>query len=304
MIMKKFTLIAVTLIAACLFAAGSALAQTPVAGFSPSLASPQPATAATLERDANRLIRWQGWLNVDAFSGSVLAQMQRQVNGGAIVVGQYTIDEPAVAQAVANAMNCNPRFEMNPNLELDGAGETLTGVKLYVWTYRHNHADRGLYQLYVSAKGKMNIGTEWVRLPPEQVLHKDIQSLNYEFGGNLAIEGPLVERPVIVDIEIWRGAVVTLQPSGAIDIVGNLAEVRTIDGRAVLAAPMSDWERAPSLIRNPNYNPGTATGTAYVRPLDRAIQIQGNAVQTRPGNVQVRDGGRVMTIPRIRLPGF
>ena len=322
--MKKATLLAAALVCATLLIAGTASAQkakicppkaqsslsqtvwaqqsphppnptvrTPVAGYSPNFAAPQPATMATLTPDANRLIRWEGWLDVDAFSVSVLNQMQKTLESGVnTYTGSFDISEPAIAEAVLKAKASDPTFVMNPNLEKDAGAyfEKVSTPTLYVWTYRHNFADKGLYQLYVSVKGKMDIGTAlrpWTR--DWTVPHNDIQSLNYEFGGDgTGGTAGIEECAVIVDIEIWRGAVVELDATGAIAVVGNLAEVIVNYEGKVEAAPMSDWERAPSLVCNPNYNPKAATGAAFVEPLERAISIRENAIQKQAGDVQKR----------------
>jgi hypothetical protein len=327
--MKKLTLIATALICAQLLTAGIASAQgppppyqpvsaqqsptppfpvvrTPVAGYSPNLAAPQPATKAILARDANRLIRWEGWLDIDAFSVSVLNQMQIQL-GNAIEVGSYTIAEPEIAEAVMNAKARNSTFEMNPNLNED-AGQNFESIPtLYVWTYRHNFADQGLYQLYVSAKGKMDIGTQTVWKPKYTPgtpgpLHQDIQSLHYEFGDNeggtpgSSIKMPVTET-VFADVEIWRGAVVFVNSRGELEVAGNEGGVHALEmHQPVEEAPMSLWERAPSLISNPNYDPRRATGAAFVEPLERAISIPRNVVQQRAGNVQ----SRVRTVTPFR----
>ena len=286
---------------ACFLLAGSVSAQwqrmvpepAPVAGYSPNFASPQPITGkplATLTEDANRLIRWQGWLDVDAFSTSVLNQMQKQVHDGVIEIGSFTTIEPGVDAAVtkAKAASCNKTFRMNRNLREDGAGETFQGkVTLYCWLYRHNYVDTGLYQLYISVKGKMLIGEECCEIKEP---HWDIQSLAYEFGPDLASK---VLCPVIADVEIWRGAVVRVDSSGAINIVGNEAGAVTREG--VEEVPMALWERAPSLENNPHYNPKRATGAAFVEPLNRKVTIPENAVQARSGSVQMEQ--RVKVVP-------
>ena len=282
--MKKATLFATALACACLLVAGAVSAQaqqrTPVAGYSPKLAYPQPSTGAILAKDANRLIRWQGWLKVDAFSISVLEQMQKQL-GRNIEVGKFTIAEESIAKAVAKAMKANPTFEVNPYLE---EGENLTNITLYVWTYRHNYTDTGLYQLYVSARGQMLIGTqsqEWDKTIP--ILHEDIQALGYEFSnvGQRKIRH-IQEVPVYADVEIWRGAVVRVNARGEITMVGNEAGARPLVGD-VEVAPMSDWEIAPSLEGNPNFSPRAAFGAGVVAPLNRAIKIPENSVQKATG---------------------
>ncbi|MCL2004912.1 MAG: hypothetical protein FWG73_02000 [Planctomycetaceae bacterium] len=318
--MKKAILIATALVCASLLAVGSAAAQsrqimftsqspapvkpavrTPVAGYSPNLAAPQPATREILATDANRLIRWQGWLDVDAFSVSVLNQMQKRLGRG-IEVGAYTIEEPGIAEAVMKASAADPTFVMCPILKEGDAVQFEGTPTLYVWTYRHNFADRGLHQLYISAKGKMFIGhgTRGYR-GEEPVEHKDIQSIYYEFG-NLGpgVTERTVRRPVIVDVEIWRGAVVFVDHTGTLRIAGteNVLDlpVGSVPGglvpldmhTPVAAAPMSDWERAPSLICNPNYDPRRATGAAFVEPLERTRTIRENSVQLRAGDVQKR----------------
>jgi len=304
--MKKAILIASAFV--CVFViAGIASAQSVAprysAGLSPQLAIPQPKTQATLRADANRLIRWQGWLNVDAFSVSVLAQMQKQL-GTSIEIGKFTIDdEEDIASAIMKAKKANSSFEVNPHLY--EVGENLTNVKLYVWTYRHNYTDTGLYQLYISAKGKMLIGSEWrtERIPYLSQPHKDIQALGYEFGTDRP--GGFIEKPVLVDVyadvEIWRGAVVRVNASGEIMMVGNEAgAIPSVGG--VEVAPMSDWEIAPSLQGNKNYNPKCASGAPYWNPLDHPARINQNLYQLRPGDVQAE--GRVATRPPtvVRVP--
>ena len=264
----------------------------PVAGYSPNFAAPQPITGkplATLTTDANRLIRWQGWLDVDAFSTSILNQMKKQLDDGLIEAGTFTITEPAIAAAVKKA-SCSPTFVMNENL-CEGMGESFQGdIKLYVWLYRHNFADTGLHQLYISAKGKMLIGRDLGTVPSP---HRDIQSLGYEFGPNGVNS---FQCGVYADIEIWRGAVVRVDATGAMVVVGNEAGAVTPCG--VEEAPMSEWERAPSLENNPHYNPKRATGAAFVEPLDRKIRINANDVQVTTGSVQKE--GRVNTVPVFR----
>ena len=96
----------------------------PVAGFSPNFADPQPITGkplATLEEDANRLVRWQGWLDIDAFSTSILNQIKKKLDDGDIQVGSLTIAERAIAEAVTNATKCDKTFQVNEKLfEEDG----------------------------------------------------------------------------------------------------------------------------------------------------------------------------------------
>jgi len=308
--MKKNIAITAALICATLLATGIASAQplTPryVAGFSPNLTDPQPATSATLAPDANRLIRWQGWLDVDAFSASVLEQMQKQLGSG-IEVGKFTIIESSIADAVAEHKK-DPRFTMNENLN-PVRGENLTDPKLYVWTYRHNYTDTGLYQLYISVKGKMLIGTGFSPEPGRPIPHKDIQSLGYEFGRDERDQDRENYKDIYANVEIWRGAVIRVDAKGAITVVGNEAGVITIDNKGVERAPISDWERAPSLEGNQNYDPKKATGAEYVEPLERAIAIESNDVQKATGSIPKSGGDswqdaqeqkRVNTVPAPR----
>jgi hypothetical protein len=244
--------------------------------------------------------------------------MQHQL-GNSIPIGSFSIaDEPALAEAVLRASRANPTFVMCPELAA-GASIQFEGTpKLFVWTYRHNFADRGLYQLYISAKGKMFIGTEIRTIDiGETVYHKDIQSLRYEFD-SLRNGQRTEDRQVDVyaTVEVWRGAVAKVNARGELEIVGNEAGVVTdivvrdrvrgsvtYPGPVVERLPLSDWERAPSLICNPNYNPLLATGAAFVGPLERALSISGNAVQSTAGST----GGRVginqngNNIPRLRV---
>lgn len=286
--MKKVTLFA-ALACATLITAGIASAQ-PVAGFSPNLADPQPTTNATLHKDANRLIRWQGWLDVDAFSASILEQMQKQIGNG-IEVGKFTIVEPAVAEAVVKAKKENASFVMNENLNAD-KGEELSDPKLHVWTYRHNYTDTGLYQLYVSVTGKMLIGKGIGGKPPVIYPHRDIQSLGYEFGSDLSGEGATSVNDIYADVEIWRGAVVRVDSKGVLKLVGNEAGVVVGPKKdeAVEAAPIANWEKAPSLVNNPNYKPENATGAPYVEPLERKSPLAENEIQKATGSVSKSTG--------------
>jgi len=309
--MNKMTKRMIAALCACFLLAGSVSAEqqtdrepAPVAGFSPNFADPQPITGqplATLKADANRLVRWQGWLDIDAFSTSILNQMQKQVNEGVIDIDTFKLDELVVADAVNKAACGNPTFKMNKNLAEDGNGESfLGGVTLYCWLYRHNFADTGLYQLYISAKGKMLIGEAVCKVPiivPGEP-YDDIQSLEYEFGlDNPDVPKVMLKKcPIIADIEIWRGAVVRVDATGKLVIVGNEADAKTRHG--VEEAPMSRWERAPSLEDNPHYNPKRATGAAFVEPLERTVRIPGNAVQVKAGSVQTER--RVNTVPVYR----
>jgi hypothetical protein len=296
--MKKITLLVAALVCACLLTAGTASAKkrTPVAGFSPSFAKPQPATPATLYENANRLIRWQGWLSVDAFAMSILEQMQKRLENGldnSIELGTFTIAEPSINTAILAAKAKDPSFEMNSNLGFDAAGESFDGnVTLYVWTYRHNYTDTGLYQLYVSVQGKMLIGKGIkTECGGDPILHNDIQALGYEFGRD-GYEG--WENPYPVDVyanvEIWRGAVVDVNARGILEVVGNEAGVIPYKGSEedVQAAPVSAWERAPSLICNENFNPQSALGIPYVTPLERNIRIWENKMQKETGDVRTR----------------
>ena len=288
--MKKATLIATTL-CAYLIVAGIASAQQPaVAGFSPNLADPQNVVYATLTTDANRLIRWQGWLDVDAFSISVINQMQKQLGNG-IEIGKFTRDERSIYEAVEKAEKEVGGFSMDPRL--DGEGVELANPTLYVWLYRHNFTDTGLYQFYVSVKGTMVIGKgrDDRRKPPRLIPHRDIQALSYEFGEDGIDGGGVI--PGVVDIprevEIWRGAVVRVNAKGEITVVGNEAGVITIDNQAVEKAPIVNWEKAPSLIGNLSYVPKDATGAQYHEPLLRKEQITENDKQKQAGEVRVLD---------------
>ena len=348
--MNKTTKLIVVALCAYLLIAGSVSAQqrmvpepAPVAGFSPNFADSQPVTGAplaTLTPDANRLIRWQGWLDVDAFSTSILNQMKKRLDAGMdgmIEAGMFTITEPAIAAAVKKAACNNPTFKMNEKLN-EGQGENFqrrniepacdreiikqacaaartdigtqegkdesfqNDIELYVWLYRHNFADTGLFQLYISAKGKMQIGCQIEDALPQQP-NDDIQGIPYEFGFDPGKPGPSIYSPVVEDIEIWRAVVVRVDATGAIKVVGKEAKAgdETVEG-VVKVEKMSDWERAPSLENNPHYNPKNATGAAFVEPLDRTVKINANDVQVRTGSVQTE--GRVNTVPVYRYRVF
>ena len=335
--MKQTIMISAALICACTLAAGIASAEekvpqpqvmhdeqfrdagkaVPVAGFSPNFADQQnitgPATPdsgengpTSLTKDANRLVRWQGWLDVDAFSASVLEQMQTQLGSG-IELGKFTIAEPSIAEAVSTAEKEFRSFEMIKNLDIGAEGQAfdvkLGEPKFYVWIYRHNYTDTGLYQLYVSVKGNMLIGsrTGGGGTGGEVKPHKDIQSLGYEFGKNATdtFIVPPNKTPVVCPVEIWRGAVVRVNAQGKVEVVGNEAGVITIDNQAVEKAPVADWEKAPRLVDNaganfnPHYKPGVATGAGYVAPPDREIKIDQKA-----GDVQKEK--RVNTVTPFR----
>ena len=298
--MKKATLIVAAGAFVCLSTAEIVTAQrTPVAGFSPNFVAYQPATSAILAPDANRLIRWQGWLDVDAFSTSVLNQIQKQL-GCSIEVGQFTIIEPSIANTVRNAKASDPFFIMNENLSPD-RGEDIVDVKLHVWTYRHNFVGAGLYQLYISAQAKMLIGKGFAPVA-EQIQHHDIQSLAYEFGDDCSNACRMTD--IIADIEIWRGVVVRVNARGEIVTVGNEGCVLAdITNQTVGQTPMSNWERAPSLRNNANYNPRNATGTMFVAPLERPISIQENSTQKATGDVQADGSIRTILPFRYRV-GF
>jgi len=238
--------------------------------------------------------------------------MQKQL-GSSIELGTYTLAEGSIAKAVMKAKKRNPTFEMNEALGLNAEGESFAGpVKLYVWTYRHNYADTGLYQLYVSARGKMFIGTQWVEkeYPGEgyKMVHRDIQALGYEFGSNIHGQTPggviPVQQDVYADVEVWRGAVARVNARGVLEIVGNEAGVVTQDGRGVEVAPMSDWEVAPSLIGNWNYNPKDATGAPYWNPLDHRVVINENSLQLRPGDSRVHPEGALRTRALTTSPPY
>jgi len=332
--MKKVTLFVAALACAAFLTASIASAESPTgysAGLSPNLVNPLPNNTKatpppTLATDANRLIRWQGWQDVDAFCASILEQIQRQVNDNSIELGKFTIDEPSIAAAVLKAQvggndvtTCStrccvktavlkaqagiPGFEVNPNLLPEGEGESFSGnVTLYVWTYRHNYTDGGLYQLYVSVKGKMLIGRGLVTLPPDPIFHKDIQALGYEFGPGFSHSNPPVWQDIYAEVEIWRGAVVDVLANGVMAVAGNEAEVRAIDRNGneakVEEAPIADWEVAPSLIGNPTYNPLAATGPKYAHPADHYIKVQKVA-----GDVQEEKRVRTKPVPRRALSG-
>ena len=325
--MKKITLFVAALVCACILTAGTASAESPTgysAGLSPNLVNPLPNNKKAtpppkLDAGANRLIRWQGWQDVDAFSASVLEQMQRQVNAGELAVGTFTMDEPSIAAAVSKAQvggssvavgtctsRCGvktavskaqaaiPGFEVNPKLKEDG--ESFAGdVTLWVWTYRHNYTDTGLYQLYVSVTGKILIGKGWIAKSwSEEILHNDIQSFRYEFGPGFVKGGEnLIEQDIYAEVEIWRGAVAEVNARGELTVVGNEGGVETPE--SVEAAPIAAWEVAPSLIGNPTYNPKAATGPKYAHPADHIYTVRKLA-----GDVQATTPQRVRTlaIPR------
>ena len=149
-------------------------------------------------------------------------------------------------------------------------------------------------------KLNVNIGDKCITevIPPLLQRKDDIQSLDYEFGFDVTGCGAVItgRGPEIVCVEIWRGAVVRVDPTGAITFVGNEAGAKT--PHEIEALPISKWERAPSLIDNPHYVPKKATGAGFVEPLDRTVIIPGNAVQTRTGSVQME--GRVNTVTPYR----
>ena len=199
--MKKKCLFVAALACAVMLTAGIASAQkTPVAGFSPGIANPQPVTDNLLTTDANRLIRWQGWLDVDAFSASVLEQMQKQLNDGKIQLGTFDASEEGIAAILDKYAAKDPLF-YERNRKIFEEGITLKKPKFYVWLYRHNYTDTGLYQLYVSVKGTITIVTPY-GVPPTKHPYRDIQSLGYEFGPENWSPNPDREGNCDVDVEI------------------------------------------------------------------------------------------------------
>ena len=204
------------------------------------------------------------------------------------------------------------------NEKLYGAGESFAEEpKFYVWTYRHNYAGGGLYQLYVSVRGKMLIGTGRItRHITNPVLHKDIQALNYEFGSDgLKGSDNEVISDIYADVEIWRGAAVVVDGKGALGVVGVVEESGLVPNDvpqpypSVSQAPVELWERAPRLINNCGasinacYNPKSATGADYAHPLDRAMKIAANENQKRAGDVQKEKRVRTFSTFGFRRAG-
>jgi hypothetical protein len=265
---------------------------------------PQPATAAplvipdlkdtvepdqfrTLNANGNRLIRWQSWLYRDAFSVSVLTQLQQGIKDKKIELG-ITEATPEVADKIEEIQAQCPRAT---DFKLDEA--SLANFQLSLWLYRHNHTDAGLYQLIVSGEV-----TLWATVPggTEEIPRAfwDIQGLDYEFGDICGDCRTRMGRKAFT-VKLFRGVVVAVDAEGIVtNVDGSIAGVQstggngvdTVGGRAkhvagnpvaVKKAPFVDWEYCPALP-NGNYNPANDLDRPrYIHPNDREFEFAKNS---------------------------
>jgi hypothetical protein len=284
--MKKATLfVAIALFSATLVAGAQfvsaeeldgALPATPVAGLTKQ-ENPQPQTRALLTTDANRNIRWQPWEYRSAFSASVLEQIQKSINDGVIKLGVASIYEnetlyKAVKEGADKGIPALDDAFRTKKIDLDKMNENKN-FKLAVYTYRHNYADTGLFQLYVSGTIEVNN-----KIPKKEYPFKDIQAIQYEFEDPDSIEGLRASQK----ITLWRGAVVRVNAEGIVEnVAGSIAGVNVgaFDdaGKWVRAEvnkePFADWELA-SILKRDAYNPENPDRPPYVHPSDRLDKVE------------------------------
>ncbi|MDR1479144.1 MAG: hypothetical protein LBJ00_09395 [Planctomycetaceae bacterium] len=259
-------------------------AGTPVAGITKQ-ENPQPKTRALLHENAKREIRWQPWEYRNAFSASVLEQIQKSINEGKIKLGEVNISEnDTLFDAVEKGSDLRipALVEAYNSRKLDlSKGKNF---KLAVYTYRHNYADTGLFQLYVS--GTVTFDTT-EKDPPEQGKEHpfmDIQALQYEFEDPDYTSGkPGKSRHASQTVTLWRGAVVRVNAEGTVEnVAGSIAGVNVgafdKDGKWIKAEvnqdPFADWELA-SVLKRDAYDPAMAVDRPdYVHPSDRIKKIE------------------------------
>jgi hypothetical protein len=273
---------------------------------------PQPATAAslvipdlkdtvepdqfrTLNANGNRLIRWQSWLYRDAFSVSVLTQLQQGIRDKKIDLG-ITEGTPEVADKIAEILAEDPTAVVK---RID-----TSNFQLALWLYRHNHTDAGLYQLVVSGDVVLVV-EKWNDTPPpcpptKKLVYWDIQGLDYEFGDDLTKKGkkPPITKwryDVSFPVKLFRGAVAAVDAEGIVtNVSGSIAGVQSTGGEGVEAAggrakhtadnpvavrktPFADWEYCPELP-NGNYNPANDLDRPkYIHPNDRKFEFAKNS---------------------------
>ncbi|MDR0705283.1 MAG: hypothetical protein LBF88_09885 [Planctomycetaceae bacterium] len=265
---------------------------------------PQPATAAslvipdlkdtvepdqfrTLNANGNRLIRWQSWLYRDAFSVSVLTQLQQGIKDKKIELG-VTEGTKEVAEKLAEIQAKDPQAKL---LSID-----TSKFELALWLYRHNHTDAGLYQLIVDGTVILKVETLLPRDESYKKVYWDIQALDYEFGDNLLVDkSGLVRRIGEFPITLFRGAVVAVDAEGIVtNVAGSIAGVQSTGGEgvevvgarakhtadnpvAVNKTPFAEWEYCPELP-NGNYNPANDLDRPkYIHPNDRSFEFAKNS---------------------------
>ncbi|MDR2345624.1 MAG: hypothetical protein LBE18_06125 [Planctomycetaceae bacterium] len=247
---------------------------------------PQPKTKALLTKDANRNIRWQPWEYRNAFSASVLEQLQKGINDGTIPLGEICIYESdtieaAVKEGAKKGIQVLEDARRTKKLDLSKGKD----FKLAVYTYRHNYADAGVFQFYVSGTV-----TFYENSPPnKQYPFKDIQAIQYEFDDPDYTTAAPPE--VTTTITLWRGAVVRVNAEGIVTNtagsiagvkVGTFVEEKDNDGKPITkwvaaevnAVPFADWELASVLPREA-YDPAKAVDRPdYVHPADRIEKVE------------------------------
>ncbi|MDR1485167.1 MAG: hypothetical protein LBT09_10130 [Planctomycetaceae bacterium] len=243
-----------------------------------------------LTTDANRNIRWQPWKYRSAFSASVLEQLQKSINDGTIELGEISIYESdaveaAVKEGYQKGIAILEEARRTKKLDLS-KGENF---KLAVYTYRHNYADTGLFQLYVS--GTVTFSDPGKRGEKRREYpFKDIQALQYEFEDPDYVPGKSKDEGNSVTITLWRGVVVRVNAEGIVTNtagtiagvnVGAFVEEKDKDGKVVAkwvkaevnAVPFADWELA-SVLKRDAYDPANPDRPTYVHPSDRLESVK------------------------------
>ncbi|MDR2117894.1 MAG: hypothetical protein LBP87_16085 [Planctomycetaceae bacterium] len=265
---------------------------------------PQPATAAslvipdlndtvepdqfkTLNANGNRLIRWQSWLYRDAFSVSVLTQLQQGIKDKKIDLG-ITANTKEVADKLAEILAKDPNAKL---VSID-----TSKFELALWLYRHNHSDSGLYQLIVDGSVLLKVETLLPRDETYKKVYWDIQALDYEFGDDISADkSGFVRRVGEFPVTLFRGAVVAVDEEGVVtNVAGSIAGVQSTGGEgvetvgnrakhtannlvAVNKAPFAEWEYCPKLP-NGNYNPANDLDRPkYIHPNDRSFDFAKNS---------------------------
>jgi hypothetical protein len=259
----------------------------------------QPETRALLSDKANRNIRWQPWEYRSAFSASVLEQLQKKIKAGTIKLGEVSIEESdtlydAVEKGAEKRIPELVQALQSGKLDLSKGKD----FKLAVYTYRHNYADNGLFQLYVS--GTVTFETKYVRppVPGQDYPFMDIQALQYEFEDPDFSDGRDEERKKESQkITLWRGAVVRVDAEGTVEnVAGSIAGVKVgvfdKDGKGgteVKNDPFSDWELA-SVLKRDAYDPAKAKDDRppYVHPADRLEKVEKLTDETEPEKLGVK----------------
>jgi hypothetical protein len=198
------------------------------------------------------------------------------IDDGTIELGEVDIYESETVFAqVKNGANKGIRSLVNAfNTGKLNLSEKK-GLKLAVYTYRHNYADTGLYQLYVS--GTLKYGKPDEGVPGIEYPFKDIQAIQYEFE-DPSYTRPKWDPPAEVEIILWRGVVVRVDAEGKVtNVAGSIAGVNagSFDAKGnwvkaeVKDKPFAAWELA-SVLKRDAYDPDNGKDRPeYVHPFDR-----------------------------------